>query len=381
VVLGPGLYPRLEDVAIRNKDMSSLQTVDQEPTVSADPVAAHIILFEHAQFRGSHEHVFQKLDNLGAGDDNSFDNITSSIVVLAGTWWTFGEASQQRQFKTFLGPGLYPRLDGVNIPNDDVSSLEPSDSPPSVVGQQKLGEAVLFEHAVFRGAHRHIFNAESDLNDSEDDSFNDATSSIAVLQNVWWIFRDSGFFRAYDVNLGQGLFPGVEQVGIANNDLSSLEVAGLRLTLSGTVTVKINSGTFPDPIVHSVDMTLIFHTDSEVLEIERGFASFDLPFTIDGVTPTVAYGGAAGGNLHLADGSASISAVTIDISAGLSLSLTFALTTGQAISPTNVFMPTGVPFVQDANTAKIKGTITLVGAGRQNDDDYQIVIEGSLAEI
>ena len=381
LVLGPGLYPRVEDVAIRDNDMSSLQVVDQEPTVSADPVAAHIMLFEHAQFRGAHKHVFQKLDDLGAGDDNSFDNITSSIVVLAGTWWTFGDPGQQRQFKPFLGPGLYPTLDSVNIPNDDLTSLEPSDTPPSVLGQQILGQALLFEHATFRGAHKHVFNAESNLNDSEDDSFNDATSSIVVLQNVWWTFRDSGFLHAYDVTLGQGLFPGVEQVGIANNDLSSLEVAGLRLAFSGMVTVNIKSGTFPDPITHTVDMTLIFHSDSEVLEIEHGFAAFDLSFTIDGVTPTVAYGGAVGGTFHRADGTALIPGVTIDISAGVTISLTFALTTGTVVSPTNAYMVTGVPFMQDPNSAKIKGTITLVGAGRESGDDYQVVMEGSLAEV
>jgi hypothetical protein len=382
VTLGPGLYPRVEDVAIRDKDMSSLQVVDQEPTVSAAPVAAHIMLFEYAQFRGSHKHVFQQLD-LGAGDDNSFDNITSSIVVLAGTWWTYGDPGQQRQFKPFLGPGLYPTLDSVNIPDNDLTSLSPSDTPPSVLGQQILGQALLFEHATFRGAHKHIFNAESDLNNSDDDSFNDATSSIVVLQNIWWTFRDSGFLYAYDVTLGQGLFPGVEQVGVANDDLSSLEVAGLRLAFSGMVTVNIKSGNFPDPITHTVDMTFIFHPDSEEgLEIEHGFEAFDLPFTVDTITPTVTYGGAVGGTFHRADGSVLITAVTIDISAGITISLTFALTTGTA-APNSTYMITGVPFMQDPNSAKIQGTITLVGTGRESGsgDDYQVVIEGSWAEV
>ncbi len=383
VVLGPGLYPRVEDVAIRDNDLSSLQVVDEEPTVAADPVTAHIVLFEHALFRGAHKHVFQKMDDLGAGDDNSFDNITSSIAVLAGTWWTFGDPGQQRQFKSFLGPGLYPRLDSVNITNDDLTSLEPSDSPASVMGQQILGQALLFEYAKYRGAHKHIFNAESDLNDSEDDSFNDATSSIVILQNAWWTFRDSGYHYAYDVTLGEGLFSEVEQVGIANNDLSSLEVAGVRLSFSGTVTVNIHSGTFPDPISHSVEMTFLYHSnsDSEALEIEQGFAAFDLSFTIDFVTPTVAYGGAEAGSLHRADGTVLMPAVTINISAGLTITLTVALTTGTVAPQNNFYMATGVPLMQDPNSAKIKGPITLVGVGSENGDDYEIILEGTLTEV
>jgi hypothetical protein len=130
-------------------------------------------------------------------------------------------------------------------------------------------------------------------------------------------------------------------------------------------------------------MTFIFHPDSEEgLEIEHGFEAFDLPFTVDTITPTVTYGGAVGGTFHRADGSVLITAVTIDISAGITISLTFDLTTGTA-PPNNTYMITGVPFMQDPNSAKIKGTITLVGTGRESGsgDDYQVAIEGSWAEV
>ena len=51
VVLGPGLYPWVGDFKIRNDDMSSLQVVEQTPTMTGDPVAGHIMLFEDELFR------------------------------------------------------------------------------------------------------------------------------------------------------------------------------------------------------------------------------------------------------------------------------------------------------------------------------------------
>ena len=42
----------------------------------------HLILFEHINFHGRHKHVFQDEPNLNTDDDNSFNDITSSIVVL-----------------------------------------------------------------------------------------------------------------------------------------------------------------------------------------------------------------------------------------------------------------------------------------------------------
>jgi len=379
IILGPGLYSSVEEFHIRNDDLSSLQVVDEEPTMTGDPVTGHIVLFEHSYFRGAHKHIFREEDNLGSDEDAPFDDITSSIAVLAGTWWTFGDPNTQRQFKPFVGPGLYPDLSAVGIPNDDLTSLTLSDGPPTDFGQSLLGHAMLFEHEQFRGAHKHVFNQEDNLNADEDDSFNDATSSIVVLQNDWYTFRDAGFQRAYGVTLGEGLFRSVEDVGIANDDLSSLEVAGDRLDFTGTVTVNVKSGTFPDPISHEVEMTFLFHpNDGEILQVEHGFAPFDLDFTVYGVTPTIRYVGAQDGMFHLADGTMKILGVTIDISAGIDVILVVPLSTGSATSPDGAYMVTGSPFAQDPANTTIKGPIKLVGVGRSNDDDFSIELEGLL---
>jgi hypothetical protein len=81
---------------------------------------------------------------------------------------------------------------------------------------------VLFEHANFHGAHKHVFGIESNLNAGDDNFFNDKVSSILVLAGAWEFFRDSGFQGSYGVVLGPGLYPWVEAVKIKNDDMSSL---------------------------------------------------------------------------------------------------------------------------------------------------------------
>jgi hypothetical protein len=122
VVLGPGLYPWVEAVKIKNDDMSSLQPTDPSGLASVP----HVVLFEHANFHGAHKHVFGPESNLNAGDDNFFNDKVSSIVVLAGTWQFFRDAGFQGPYPTVLGPGLYPWVEAVSIKNDDMSSLRPS---------------------------------------------------------------------------------------------------------------------------------------------------------------------------------------------------------------------------------------------------------------
>jgi len=109
---------------------------------------------------------------------------------------------------------------------------------------------MLFENSRFRGAHKHVFAEESNLNTPEDDSMNDAVSSIAVLVNQWRTYRDSGFHRQYDVILdggsSGGLFPLVSDVGITNDDMSSLSPAGIEILFSGTVVFQVDEPRLPD---------------------------------------------------------------------------------------------------------------------------------------
>jgi hypothetical protein len=71
----------------------------------------HIILFEYWQFHGRHRHIFKDEPNLDTladqPQDRDFNKITSSVVVLEGTW----EFSKEFGFKEKigeLGPGQYP---------------------------------------------------------------------------------------------------------------------------------------------------------------------------------------------------------------------------------------------------------------------------------
>jgi hypothetical protein len=92
----------------------------------------HVILFEHDEFRGKHKHLFYAERNLGevfSPNEEHFDNITSSIVVLEGTWEFFSD----RDFVNLQGilpRGSYYSLRlQLNWPNDTISSARPSCGP------------------------------------------------------------------------------------------------------------------------------------------------------------------------------------------------------------------------------------------------------------
>jgi Beta/Gamma crystallin len=87
---------------------------------------AHVILFKHASFHGAHKHVFGPEPNLNAGNDNFFNDKTSSIVVLEGTRIFFRDSNFEHQDGPPLGHGVYPSVEAVSIKNDDISSLRPS---------------------------------------------------------------------------------------------------------------------------------------------------------------------------------------------------------------------------------------------------------------
>jgi Beta/Gamma crystallin len=91
----------------------------------AEPVVRpEIILFEHGDFHGAHKHIFKDVPDLGA-TYSQFDEKTSSIVVVKGTWALY-ELKDYKGKRKDVTPDLYPdvRADPLNLDNDSISSLK-----------------------------------------------------------------------------------------------------------------------------------------------------------------------------------------------------------------------------------------------------------------
>lgn len=83
-------------------------------------MAPQIILFADNNFNGAHKHILQ--DESFVSD---FNDVTSSIIVLEGTWQCFEDANFNGRQSMLLGPGRYPFVGNanVNIDNDTLSSV------------------------------------------------------------------------------------------------------------------------------------------------------------------------------------------------------------------------------------------------------------------
>jgi hypothetical protein len=87
----------------------------------------HITLYEDVNCSGREMDVFEPLSYVG----DKFNDITSSFVILEGTWAFFKDANFQGQLGTggnvVLGPGTYNWIEDALGPgsNDTLSSLRP----------------------------------------------------------------------------------------------------------------------------------------------------------------------------------------------------------------------------------------------------------------
>ena len=98
-----------------------------------------------------------------------------------------------------------------------------SDDVLAVRNPELLQEGViLFENASFHGAHKHILKAEPNLNAPDDNYFNDKVSSLVVFSGQWDFFRNANFQTSYGIVLSKNIYPYVGDVGIRNDDMSSL---------------------------------------------------------------------------------------------------------------------------------------------------------------
>jgi hypothetical protein len=89
-----------------------------------------------------------------------------------------------------------------------------------------MPHVILFEHAGFHGAHKHVVGPEPNLNAGDDNYMNDKTSSIVVLEGNWEFFIDWQFIGKLGQTLGPGSYAWVEDpaaLGPGSNDqISSL---------------------------------------------------------------------------------------------------------------------------------------------------------------
>jgi hypothetical protein len=83
----------------------------------------HIIVFQHANFRGHHRHIFGLEDNLDDPEDRTLNDQISSFVVLSGTWQLFKHANFVEPYPRTFGPGQYEFVGDFGVENDQVSSL------------------------------------------------------------------------------------------------------------------------------------------------------------------------------------------------------------------------------------------------------------------
>jgi len=89
------------------------------------------------------------------------------------------------------------------------------------------GRLMAFEDRGFAGRYKEIQSADPDLTASDHGYFNDKISSLVVLSGNWTFHRDTQFGNTYargnqPIVLGPGLYPWVGDVGITNDDVSSM---------------------------------------------------------------------------------------------------------------------------------------------------------------
>jgi hypothetical protein len=100
-------------------------------------VKGEIILFEHPNFRGAHRHIFDTELDLSESSSipgvparvlpalGQFDETTSSIIVVKGTWILYKNTGNTEPFPREAVPGAYPNVGtDLEITGNTISSVK-----------------------------------------------------------------------------------------------------------------------------------------------------------------------------------------------------------------------------------------------------------------
>lgn len=84
---------------------------------------------------------------------------------------------------------------------------------------------ILFDHVDFRGAHRHVYQGEPNLEARDGGRFNDRLSSAFVLDGNWAFYRDRDFGHEYGRVLPPGRYPRLNtpELGIPNDAVTAVK--------------------------------------------------------------------------------------------------------------------------------------------------------------
>ena len=95
---------------------------------SEQPAPGRILLYEGEDFCGKCLDVVRGQADLGLFKEGFFNDRTSSMTILSGNWSfyrdpNFAAPFRCRSTRLIVGPGSYPRIADLGIPNDAISSL------------------------------------------------------------------------------------------------------------------------------------------------------------------------------------------------------------------------------------------------------------------
>jgi len=180
-----------------------------------------LTLYSHTDFGGSTRIVTADTPDLGT---ISFNNQASSLKIRSGTWILYRDRNYGGA-SIILGPGSYPRLGPLGLPNNTLSSIRLQPAAGSTAGLVAEPKITLYRERNFGGGHRDIAGEAADLAAL---GFDNATSSLIVHSGSWTLYRNENFGATPDrpsVTVGPGEYPDIEALGFPDDKLSSLRGA------------------------------------------------------------------------------------------------------------------------------------------------------------
>ncbi len=142
------------------------------------------------------------------------NNVALFVFETASQFPKIYKHSNYQGYNVALAPGKYTltQLENIGVENDDISSI----IIPSGY------TAYLYENNNFGGT---VKTLTSDVNNLASIGFNDKLSSLEIVADLPKVYQDINY-EGYGVSLAPGKYTlaQLENLGISNDDLSSIEV-------------------------------------------------------------------------------------------------------------------------------------------------------------